>query len=668
MTASFANARLCALPFERMANCVFAEDFINIPRVMENHATIDADPYEIDHGYTAYGDASIWWDYLYLNNGATVIVRFSTTETVDSGWLIGNILNQSEFSGIVISVDSNGILGYHSDGISKPTSCRIDMNYADGEIHTVAYVVNTDIGKHTLYVDDESDEQDTACDPEMGNDDVQLFTGFRGTIYKVRIFDSILAEDELVLYCADELTDFYKTPIAAYRCDEINDDTVGNKILDITTDRNDLSNHGASHQIDKYYFDFDDDYLDNLIELPESYTMSAIVSNPDDSNQIIQQYNDLTLWNQLNSSGGYWGYIYSLRIYNTILSQLQTYHNTYMQLYWQRRCRAQGAYRRLITEGVCALATFMDSEYSWLDCVNLINGNASGVVQDGSNGSIFVAAESNLTYDDNSNLHLVDGSICVYVNFESTADGTLVDKGTNYKFRYTTIIGEMNFLNLFLNNSSLELILSEQSDKIEQLAVTFRYGYKPRFFINGIYVGEGNEIVEPDNTDTTDLVIGTNNELSDQCEGYIKHVCICNQALTDREIKALYEESQIIGVTEMEAGNRTRNRTLSTAVAVAQVTTPGGAFQLVDVTMQWNTAPTTSQKITIKSTNADGDVITEADADPSVAGILNATTKDIVFRFDKRFPNGTTITVAYTNTDGRTIKTNTVYQLDQSVV
>ncbi len=112
----------------------------------------------------------------------------------------------------------------------------------------------------------------------------------------------------------------------------------------------------------------------------------------------------------------------------------------------------------------------------------------------------------------------------------------------------------------------------------------------------------------------------------------------------------------------METGTRTRDRNSFTGTTVDVDVDPGGPFQLIDVSFSFNTAPTTGEDITIKSKNSDTDEIEEYDFDPSLSSELTH-----VFRFDKRFPDGTTIMVDYPNTDTRNIVVNVVYQLDESV-
>lgn len=112
----------------------------------------------------------------------------------------------------------------------------------------------------------------------------------------------------------------------------------------------------------------------------------------------------------------------------------------------------------------------------------------------------------------------------------------------------------------------------------------------------------------------------------------------------------------------MEAGNRPRVREVFDGTAVDLDVAPSSPFQLVDVTLSWDSAATTPEAITITSINEDGDEIEEDSHVPAALAV------SVVRRFDKRFPRGTSLNIAYANTDENEITVNAVYQIDQSVV
>ncbi|MCP4707074.1 MAG: LamG domain-containing protein, partial [Planctomycetes bacterium] len=66
----------------------------------------------------------------------------------------------------------------------------------------------------------------------------------------------------------------------------------------------------------------------------------------------------------------------------------------------------------------------------------------------------------------------------------------------------------------------------------EQIAVVVKSGEKPRFFVDGEYIGEGTTVETPDDSDATVLNIGNNNAKNSPTAYAIKQVYIFNKALT----------------------------------------------------------------------------------------------------------------------------------------
>ena len=112
----------------------------------------------------------------------------------------------------------------------------------------------------------------------------------------------------------------------------------------------------------------------------------------------------------------------------------------------------------------------------------------------------------------------------------------------------------------------------------------------------------------------------------------------------------------------MEAGNRPRVREIFDGTPADLTVEPKSPFQLIDVTIIWDVAPTTPEEVIITSINSDGDEVEENAYIPATA---STTT---IRRFDKRFDAGSSINVAYPNTDENAITVNLRYQIDQSVV
>ncbi len=610
--------------------------------------------------------------YFYSDLSSTGYVEFDNLSVKPIELLASNtnLIAGTAADGFSIWIDEDGIKANHSTSSVIPTECTVDLDYADGEIHTVTFVVDQTAGKQYLYVDAlTADEQTIATTTEIGTTNPIEIAGdgndnFIGTIEKVRIFDAVLTEAEHDLYHADTITTSLKSPLAAYRCDSFCDDTSGDKIWDRTTNQNDLykadratSAYYPAFQTDKYSFDNVDDYLTNWPTMGTLYTISGAVSTPQRPFPRIQQHNDTTLSGQLTTAGSYWGYLHNLVLNSTVLTQLEKNHAEYQQLYWLNRGPAQHAYHRLITEGTCKVAMFLDADY-WVYrnyARDINSGWGNGVTRGGSSGCTFAGATSNITMNHEAGLSTKQGTIGVYGTFTSSeAAGSIIDKGSNYKL--LTNGNQLDF-----NGSTIAHTFSSN----EHIAVTFKSGFEPRFYVDGDYIGEGSTTETPDDTDTTALNIGNNNELNHDTDYAIKHVYIGDEPLSDYEVKALYESARLGGAT-METGTRTSVAD-SSSVAVDIGIDPGGPFQLVSVRMAWTSAdPTTSESVTIKILDTADVAYTIYEFDPSIDGVLE-TDDTIVISIDKRYADDETLEIDYANTDTEDIETTVIYQLDESV-
>jgi hypothetical protein len=531
-----------------------------------------------------------------------------------------------------------------------------------------------DGGTHTLYVDDETAvTETTAIDEEIGTTENILIakystSRFTGTIYKPRVFNQLLTQEEHDIYHAGTLTSWWNSPTAKYKCDEFGDDDGGGFIWDATLNLNDLNKGDnvtstlfPTFVTDKYSFDLVDDYIDGWPTWPANFTVNAALSTPHLPYPVITQENDNTLTDQLDTSGTYFGYLHNLTIYASTLTQLQLYHAEYMHLYWLARGRATGAYHRLITEGTCKLAVFLDGTRGiFTNMAPLGDAGLATLVTRGdpaADGCTFSSATSNVTFEHNAAFQCPD-EVTISLHGTFIIGGgepaqTYVDKGGNYKFK-------QDGLDLDFNGSTY----TATAGTYEQIAVSCKEGFEPRFIIDGEYAGDGS-IAGVLTTDTTDLVIGNANELNQRSRRAIKQVYVGDKALSDRELKALYQEAKHIGATIMETGARRNARRVPAVGAVSESVDPGDHFQLISVHWNFTTVPTTSEDLSVIATNPNSDEYILLRIDPST--LADPEVRYTPGQGQGRFINGTTIDLAYTNTDGRTITTNVDYQLDESV-
>lgn len=680
MAAIRHNARLAALPCELMRGALFAEDFVTKTRMQNAFGVFYGSGESVSDGYTTAGAAYVKYDSVDTigdSDYVSIVLRFSTSTTQSTNVLVAGTANYNltigtPVSGFHIWVDADGVKANHSDGVSAPTQCEVDLDYADGEIHTVTYLIDMSSGSHSLYVDAlDVDTQATTIDANLaGASGIWLTsagghpssTRFSGTLYKMRVFDQLLTEAEHDLYHADTLTSFLDMPTAVWRCDSFGNDTDSNTIHDRTTNANDLYKGDRAtaagfptFDTDKYLFDLVDDYVSNFPTLPTAYTITGLSSTPQVPYPTIQQHNDTTFSLPLTQAGTYWGYLHSLILHNKTLTQIEKYHDHYQHKYWTWKGRAFAAYHRLITEGVCIFAEFLDADrYVYREYANLRGGLASGVTRGGTDGCTFAAA-GNVEFAHESLQQLTEGTIVVYRKPDgSYYDETWVDKLNNYEFRSTS--GG----NLVLGGTSDSTYAASGWQNAEHIAVTFKSGEVAQFYIEGVYAGDGTGNATLDDTSTSDLIIGNDNALANNASTPIRQVAIFNRVLTEKEIKALFESAKLIGATPMETGNRTTFTAQYTG-AISKTVDPGAPFQLIDVKLKWDSAPTTSENVVINSIFG-GVTYQEHAFDPSTESETTQT-----FRFDKRFADNVTIQVTYTNTDANTIDLLVTYQNDDSV-
>lgn len=555
--AQSSNPRLNAMSCEIMNHCSFADDFVSEERCGKNAGcSTNRTSSTISEGFTSDGSGSIVYDAVSQPSTFSVVVKFKSS-TLSNKIIFSNI---STVKGFAITTTSTGITCYSHDGLNvTDVNCSVDIDYSDNEIHTVTYVVDYSAGTQKLYVDAlDLNSQTSTISLAIGDDNVvvgsyDVASSFDGTIYKTRIFDTALSLLDHGLYCLDNMTDWFINAMAIFRCDAINDDTVGHKILDRSDGTNDITKANgivitsfpvfvpASETSDACYNFGGFSYISDLPDLPVDYTISACQATSATAWPTVVQHNDLTFLSTLEDAT-FVGVLRSLIMHTSILSAIQLSHDKYQHLYWQWRGRAFGEYHRLITDGNCVFAMFLDDAINTFDdySENEADGVATMVDKYGLDGCTFRDPASNVESPHETGLSVDNITISVLGTFGFVMGATtLVDKGTNYKLI-------INLFVLELNGSSIR----HSAINFEHVAVTAKIGDYPKFFINGKYVGLGDTLFAR-TQDTSNLTVGSNNEHNNATYDYLKHIYIGNEPLTDDEIGALYEQARYINTIEM---------------------------------------------------------------------------------------------------------------------
>ena len=664
MAATFSNPRWHALPCERMRGCVFADDFLSLAEVEKNYGTDTGTGNSIFYGLTADGNGYLEYDKVPIYSNLSVTFRFKTSSLASSqSYLVGSY----GADGFAIWLTPTGLFANHSDGVAIPTACSIECSYDDEKEHTVTYTVDLDGGNHTLYYDTESDSQTTTASASASGtfDGDNVILGgpyFVGTLYAVRMFDAILTEDEHAVYQAGKPDDFYKALYSCFRCDSVCDDTVGHYAWDRTPNIRDITLGDGSaaatmptQEDDHYLFDSASEYV-QLPTLPDDYTISALATYLPWGLTELSQENDDTFSALIESAGSFSGYLHNLLITDSELTQLELYQAAYLQKYDFPRSRATGYFARLIHEGVMKLCMLAGERGNGLDySLNGNNGVLYDVTTNGVDGMDFPNAASHIEVTHDSSLQTREGTIFLYGVFDGTSAGTWVDSGAKYKFYYNASL-------LILSGSNYGYSLSNNTS----LAVTFRHLTKPRFYVDGYYIGEGSINTVISNVDTTELTIGNNNELNNRCQQTIKDVCIINKRLTDDEIQALHRSAQIVEATTMAVSNAAAPHYEFSGVAVDIDLSITSHATLFSIDVSWTSAaPTTSENITVKILNADGNSPTLYEWDPTV----DISSDDTCLKyFNKRINTGSVVQVDYANTDAEDIEVNIYWQTEELVI
>jgi hypothetical protein len=533
-----------------MRGARFAENFVSSYRVGLNNGTVQGSGSTLSRGLTVDGNGYLEFDAVPMNGVFSMVIRFSAAVT-STGILFGNqnLILGTPATGWCVWVDADGVKATHATGAAVATNCEVDFDYADGLTHTVTYVVNLTGGDHSLYVDSlDVDTESTALSGPLGASANLLIAGdgtdnFIGSISKIRLFDAELTEAEHDVYTADTVKSFWDEASSVYSCSEQCDQP--DTIWDRTVNVNDLYKADGAVQIsypdfnaDEYYeFDGVDDYVSGWADLAAAFTITAVTSTSYPGRPAIQQHNDLTFRDQISTPGGYSGFLHSLKIYDSVLASVQLKHDEYSQLKFLPRGPVSGIEHNLITEGSAIwVGKFNVVFYS--PYIDWSRTNATGVetdvTEDPTDGLTFPLAGSNVEVSDEAALRVDAITISLTGDFSSFAGTSYIaQKGSNYYL--TTSAASIDFKG--------STIAHTWAATDTHLAVTAKTGFKPRFFINGEFIGEGNSTVTLDDTDTSDLIIGNNLAKNDPYLSNIKRFLIMNQPLVDDEVRVLYERT-----------------------------------------------------------------------------------------------------------------------------
>jgi hypothetical protein len=349
-----------------------------------------------------------------------------------------------------------------------------------------------------------------------------------------------------------ERKDFIASAYAVYSMDDFGNDTDTPAIWEKLDSNLDLTpGDGATgstfptftadtdHETAYYSFDGVDDYISDWPAMPAEYTVVAAMSSSySDGQPEIQSCNDTTIETLLTTSGSFTGNLHCLLIFDWELSseELLDCEQIMLRRLW-RDTFVDPFTARKIREDICQLCLYCEEEADKFDDYS-DNAIGSTDYSIGWNYGIYgLISASGLVMDSDSSINLDSLSIFIEApNFdtEAAASGrTILQNGTNYILEISKSgdVGTVTF-----NSSSCTFAVNGN----RTLCVTANDGEKPRFYINGSFIGEGNSVCTVSSAGAGQLTILNNTARNDAFASTLKKFSLYSEILTDAEIRAAH--------------------------------------------------------------------------------------------------------------------------------
>lgn len=156
-----------------------------------------------------------------------------------------------------------------------------------------------------------------------------------------------------------------------------------------------------------------------------------------------------------------------------------------------------------------------------------------------SKGVSFPLSTSVITVPDDATIDITEGTLIVLGEFTSQVSFEYLisrrdSSGTQYQFHLSSL--SLNYWDG--TNASL---LNENVRGDKYLAVNFKAGEYPEFFVQGVYVGVGDDIIVV-NLRTSDIYIGNRYDDNRVLNSILSCALILNRKLTETEHSLLYSE------------------------------------------------------------------------------------------------------------------------------
>jgi hypothetical protein len=243
------------------------------------------------------------------------------------------------------------------------------------------------------------------------------------------------------------------------------------------------------------HYDFDgvDDYISGWPEeMPDEYTVCAVVDTGD--GPILWTSNDTTIENALTVSGAWDGVLYRLAIFSEEISADTLNLVEYWWVYRVPKKGAKGVEHRLILDGTCIAAVLSAETDPDEDRATGETWSETGVSYD--NGAEFTGSDAGLR----KTLDEVEEFSAIIFGEHDFSDGESGFLGASDGLYFKISVSSGTVTADFCG-SILEL---PQGDVY---AVTVEQDEKPKFYVDGKYIGEGS-IIGPSGFALGNFVIG----------------------------------------------------------------------------------------------------------------------------------------------------------------
>jgi hypothetical protein len=547
MVAIHSCAALAAYSAELARKCVFAERFVSDDSVAANGGTVGGTA-TFDRGATFVGAGYVKYDACLRKFESTYVVKFNTTTTETFAWIAATMGDLGTQPGMIIWAAPTGIRANTYDGVTNSAHVEATVDYADGADHVIVYVVSG--ATHKIYFDGalmDSDDYDGQGTAQAGTIQTLKIGGasavlkcLTAEIEYFLAFEAALSEDEIALYSDDIVGNVLDGAWTRYACDDFGHNTAANCVqekfdsdLDLTLGDGSTSSTFPTYASGAYTFDGVDDYLGDWPTMPAAYTVVACLQTT--GNVYVSDCNDTTIETLLTTSGSFTGKLYSLAIFDRVLTDMEIAEISDAMISRISREVLQPYEHKLANEG----ALVLDNRYA--DPVDTFKDYSDNDFDPDSfdckwseGGTVFPGSNDNITIGDDPALRSATVTVVAIVDVSDlTGQCGFLDKNGNYSIQLLENTGNFSVM----PGSDTVAIGALPTEPI-QLAVVMKDGCKSRIFIDGVeYEGTTKETL--DDTTTADLIIGNTAALNSPFGGRIDRLAIYNRALSPAEIECL---------------------------------------------------------------------------------------------------------------------------------